>query len=135
MKALRLQSKKSFFRQILLFCTVAIIPHAASAYEETVAVEKSTAKKIEIPVMKDAQVFAKFNDESPAVINYFTSATEETVLNFYQKNYGEPIKQERKYGHLTLNYSNASQQVRIIISPQKKKLQVDVIVGKSAKEN
>ena len=37
---------------------------------------------IDIPVLEDAQVFAEFSDALPAVINYFTQATEVASYHF-----------------------------------------------------
>ena len=67
----------------------------------------------------------------PAVVNYFTPLTEDAVINFYNKNYGEPVKRERKRGRLTLNYQQTQQQIRVIISQQNNLRQVDVLVEKS----
>jgi hypothetical protein len=62
-----------------------------------------------------ARVFAKFDDKTPMVINYFTSVTEDGVIAFYHKNYGEPIQHERKRGRLTLHYQKDLQQIRLVI--------------------
>lgn len=78
--------------------------------------------------MSDAQVFADFTDDMPAVLNYFTSATEEIVVDFYQQHYNGFLKQERKRGRLTLTYQQDNHEVRVVISQQNKKRQVDVIV-------
>ena len=90
--------------------------------------ETETMETIDIPVVENAQIFAQFNDKNPAVINYFTKESEASVMAFYQSNYGEPVKQERKYGRLTLNYSTAGQKIRVAITEQSKMRQVDIIV-------
>lgn len=83
---------------------------------------------IDIPVMEDAKVFAEFSDELPAVINYFTNASEEEVIDFYQTAFGEPLSQERKRGRLTLKYQEAEEAMRVVISQQNNKRQVDIII-------
>ena len=82
--------------------------------------------------MDDAQVFAEFSDKMPFVVNYFTSATEADILAFYQENYGDVISQERKRGRLTSYYSVNEMAVRVVISQQNKKRQVDILVEQSA---
>ena len=83
---------------------------------------------IDIPVLEDAQIFAEFSDSLPAVINYFTNASEAQVINFYQQAFGEAYSQERKRDRLTLKYQEAEETMRVVISQQNKKRQVDVII-------
>ena len=52
--------------------------------------KQQSAKKIEIPVLEGARIFAQFDDKAPAVINYFTTKTEQSVhRNFTKNSYGE----------------------------------------------
>jgi len=81
-----------------------------------------------IPTIANAQIFADFSDDIPAVLNYFTRATEDQIIGFYQKNFGESISQERKRGRLTLIFQQETKNIRVVISQQNKKRQVDVIV-------
>ncbi len=81
-----------------------------------------------IPVIANARVFANLTDELPAVMNYFTDASEEEVISFYQQSYGEAHTQERKRGRLTLSYTQSEQKMRVVISTQGDKRQVDVLV-------
>ena len=83
---------------------------------------------IDIPVLADAQVFAEFSDALPAVINYFTKSTEAQVIDFYQQAFGEAQSQERKRGRLTLMYQEGEEAMRVVISQQNNKRQVDVII-------
>ena len=83
---------------------------------------------IDIPVLEDAQIFAEFSDALPAVINYFTHASEAQIINFYQQAFGEAYSQERKRERLTLKYQEAEETMRVVISQQNKKRQVDVII-------
>jgi hypothetical protein len=83
---------------------------------------------IDIPILEDAQVFAEYSDSLPAVINYFSYASESQVIDFYQQAFGEPRSQERKRGRLTLKYAEGAEAMRVIISQQNKRRQVDVIV-------
>jgi len=88
----------------------------------------ATEESIVIAKLSDAQVFADFTDELPAVVNYFTSATEEEIISFYQKNYGKMFDSERKRGRLTLKFSQQELSIRVVISQQNRKRQVDVLI-------
>lgn len=125
MQSLRFKAKTTMLAGLLGLTTLSTGAVAMAADEN---VEGNTAKKVDIPVVAGARIFAQFDDKTPAVINYFTSATEQAVINFYQENYGEAIAQERKRGRLTLNYSTIQQQIRVVISQQNNLRQVDVIV-------
>jgi len=92
-----------------------------------------TVEEINIPVVDNARVFAKFIDEYPAVINYFTRLSEQDVIAFYQSQYGEILSQERKRGRLMLKFATDNTTIRIVISEQNKMRQVDVLVEKSKK--
>jgi ABC-type taurine transport system substrate-binding protein len=83
---------------------------------------------IDIPILDNAQVFAEFTDKLPAVINYFTRSSEAEVIDFYQQAFGEPYSQELKRGRLTLQYQEGEEVMRVVISQQNKKRQVDVII-------
>lgn len=82
----------------------------------------------DIAVIDSATIFADFRDELPAVVNYYTKHSEADIINFYQKAYGEPLSQERKRGRLLLKYQHGDNKVRVIISTQNNRHQVDVIV-------
>lgn len=99
----------------------------------TFALESDSATPVEIPKLDNAQVFADFNDELPAVLNYFTRSTEDQVIAFYQQHYREATSRERKRGRLTLSFSQEKQNIRVVISQQNNKRQVDVIVEESNK--
>jgi len=94
----------------------------------SVILAKEEPASASIPVIENAKVFADFTDSMPAVVNYFTSATEEQVIDFYQQQFGEAESQERKRGRLTLTYQQEKQTMRVVISQQNNKRQVDVIV-------
>jgi len=102
-----------------------------STYSVSSPAENSSdknVKEIVIQTMDDAVIFADFSDELPAVINYFTSYSEQEILDFYQALYGEPNNSEIKRGRLTLHFSFQQRAYRVIISQQNKKRQVDVLV-------
>jgi len=88
---------------------------------------------ITIPTVSDARVFAEFKDKMPAVVNYFTKKSEDDIIAFYQKEYGEPLKKNRKRGRLTLNFSQEENNIRVVISQQNRVRQVDVIIENSPK--
>jgi len=109
-----------------LFISAILLNFSASIY----ALEGSEAStnSVTIPMMANAQVFADFTDELPAVLNYFTRASEEQIIDFYQQHYNGFLTQERKRGRLTLTYQQEKHSIRIVISQQNKKRQVDVII-------
>lgn len=125
MQASRFIPKSSLLSRSLLLLMVSFSINA-----ETTHTDKSTMEQVNIPIIEGARVFAKFDEKTPAVINYFTSGTEDDVIDFYNDSYGEPLHRERKRGHLTLNYQQESQQIRVVISQQNKLRQVDIIVDK-----
>ncbi len=84
-----------------------------------------------IPLMSDANVFAEFIDRLPAVVNYFTFASEEEIINFYNNSFGEPIGQERKRTRLTVSYYLDGIATRVVISEQDERRQVDVLQEES----
>ncbi|WP_147302653.1 hypothetical protein [Thalassotalea euphylliae] len=85
-----------------------------------------------IPVLSDAKVFAEFIDELPAVVNFFTMASEDEIIAFYRDNYGEPVEQERKRGRLNLTYYLEDIATRVVISEQDNRRQVDVLQENAA---
>ena len=116
--------KKSINKLLLVSAT--IVGFSANVF----ALNDSEKSVISIPMMENAQVFADFTDGTPAVLNYFTSATETQVIDFYQEQYGDAVSQERKRGRLTLSYQQETHHIRVVISQQNNKRQVDVIVEK-----
>ncbi|MEI6895333.1 MAG: hypothetical protein V5789_12080 [Colwellia sp.] len=107
----------------------------APIVEETIVEEQKKVSStvmnngvIDIPVLEDATIFAEFSDELPAVINYFTHASEAQVIDFYQQEFGEVHSQDRRRGRLTLKYQEGEETMRVVISPQNNKRQVDIII-------
>jgi hypothetical protein len=86
-----------------------------------------------ILVLDDAIIFANFDDALPAVVNYYSQASEQEIINFYQQSFGDASSQERKRGRLTLTYQTSELVKRVIISKQNAKRQVDVIVEQVTK--
>lgn len=99
----------------------------------SIAFAANDTNPVSIPIIEKAHIFANFTDDMPAVLNYFTPATEEKITSFYQQSYGDAISQERKRGRLTLSYLQNEQMIRVVISQQNNKRQVDVIVEKAKK--
>ncbi|MEW6992006.1 hypothetical protein AADZ91_15160 [Colwelliaceae bacterium 6441] len=93
------------------------------------AIAHKTEQAYEIPSLGDAKIFAQFTDELPAVINYFTDNNEQAIIDFYQKIYGEPTSSVMKRGRLALYFSAQDKQLRVIISPQGKRFQVDILLN------
>lgn len=87
---------------------------------------------VQIPVMDDARVFAEFIDDLPAVVNYYTDATEEDVIAFYTEYFDQPVEQERKRGRLTVIFYLDDISTRVVISQQDQYRQVDVLQENAA---
>ncbi len=81
-----------------------------------------------IPLIEGAIVFSNFDGELPAIVNYYTTALEQEIIDFYQQSFGDVTSQERKRGRLTLTYQADDLEKRVVISVQNEKHQVDVIV-------
>lgn len=94
---------------------------STSSYAEETA-------KISIDVISDARIFAKFDTEIPAVVNYFTKKSEQNVIDFYRGKYGKPSSSKRLKGRLTQKFSHNDQYIRVVISQQDNFRQVDVMV-------
>ncbi|TYK65492.1 hypothetical protein [Colwellia echini] len=103
--------------------------------EETVVNTVINNGVINIPVMRYAQIFAEYSDSLPAVLNYFTNASKEQIIDFYQQAFGEPYSQEVKRERLTLKYKQGDELMRVVISQQNNKRQVDVIVESNSGNN
>ena len=112
--------------KVSLSLNIILLSFSASTY--ALADREANTNSVVIPMITNAQVFAKFTDELPAVVNYFTRATQEQIIDFYQQHYGEFLSQEKKRGRLTLTYQHKKQRVRVVISEQNSKRQVDIIV-------
>lgn len=84
------------------------------------------AQQLAIP--EDAKVFAEHSESYPKSINYFSQQSEAELIDFYQALWGEAISSSRKRGRLTLSFTQESQQLRVIISPQNNRQQVDILV-------
>jgi hypothetical protein len=107
---------------------VVLEPVIEEIEEEEVVSKVINNGVIDIPILDNAQVFAEFTDKLPAVINYFTRSSEAEVIDFYQQAFGEPYSQDLKRGRLTLQYQEGEEVMRVVISQQNKKRQVDVII-------
>ena len=82
-----------------------------------------------IELIDDAKVFAQYDDEKPFVANYFTAHSEQEIIDFYKEKYGEIVSQERKRERLTVKFTQPENNIRIIISQQDAKHQVDLLIN------
>ena len=110
-------------KYLLLICTIFF-----SVNTITFAKNETNKSNIVIPVIEKAEIFAELTDGTPAVLNYFTESTEDQIIDFYKNNYGSALFNEKKHNQLMLVYKQASQTIRIVISQQGNKRQVDIIV-------
>jgi hypothetical protein len=113
----------SFQKQLLLIIMTLLL---SSILNESNANQND--EKYPIPHLDDAKVFAQFTDELPAVINYFTAHSEQEIINFYQEKFGEASSSEMKRGRLTLYFNHNDKQLRVVISKQSNKNQVDILL-------
>lgn len=109
---------------LALSLTFGLITTAVIAEESTEAVSIN----IEIPMVTDAQVFSKFNDKYPAMVNYFTKDSFSEISSFYSEQFGSPISEQTVYGRLELKFDHMQQTIRVIVAKQKNHREVDVIV-------
>ena len=79
--------------KVSLLLNIILLSFSASTY--ALADREANTNSVVIPMITNAQVFAKFTDELPAVVNYFTRATQEQIIDFYQQHYGEFLSQEK----------------------------------------
>lgn len=84
---------------------------------------------LNIPYPSDAKIFADLNDELPVVLNYFTQLNEQEIISYYTEKFGEPISNNMKRGRLTLNFSMNDKNLRVIISQQGNRYQVDILLN------
>ena len=105
----------------LLFCSLSFIGSTWA--------DNNTEQTIKIAKLNDAKVFASFTDKLPAVLNYFTSASQAEIIDFYKKAYGEVLSEELKRKRLTLTFKQENQAIRVVISSQNNKRQVDVLIN------
>jgi hypothetical protein len=94
------------------------------------AVHAANDNGVSIDVMSDARVFAQYDEEIPAVINYYTKKSEQNVIDFYRGKYGSPSFSQRLKGRLTQKFMHDGKHFRVVISQQDNYRQVDVIVTK-----
>ncbi|MDO6446164.1 hypothetical protein Q4493_10290 [Colwellia sp. 1_MG-2023] len=109
-----------------LVITMSLLLSLASATSNAYQVKDDYA----IPYLKNAKIFAQFTDELPAVINYFTAHSQEEIITFYQDKFGKPISRELKRQRLTLYFTHKDRQLRVVISQQGNKNQVDILMSK-----
>lgn len=83
---------------------------------------------IDIPVLSDAQVFAKFDDKYPAMVNYFTKSSFDEITAYYNQEFGTAVSEQTRYGRLELIYSHMQHNIRVIVDGQKDHREVDVII-------
>lgn len=99
------------------------------SFLSSTVVAQQDSDEINIAVIKQAKVFADFRQSLPAVVNYYTKLSQDEVIAFYKKAYGEPIERSTKRGRLTLKYSVDNKKIRIIVSEQNNQRQVDILVN------
>ncbi|GAA5134437.1 hypothetical protein [Thalassotalea piscium] len=93
------------------------------------ALKSSAETAATIELLPGAQVFAQYQDKKPFVANFFTEQSEQEIIDFYQSNYGEITSQTRIKGQLVLKFSSESDNIRIIVSRQSNKHQVDILIN------
>lgn len=109
-----------FSAPVALAICIGLTPFSYAEQQVAISVAKTA----------DAQIFAEFTDKYPAVLNYFSKASEQEIISFYQQQYGDVIEQERKRGRLTMHFIKDEEKVRVVISQQNKKRQVDILIEK-----
>ncbi|KGJ95796.1 hypothetical protein [Thalassotalea sp. ND16A] len=124
--------KKSLIA-ISLVCGLSVATSYNVAIAEETMKEAETIS-IEIPLLSDAQIFSKFDDKYPAMVNYFTKSTFDDVTVFYSNQFGSPVSEQTRYGRLELHFEHMQQNIRVIVAKQKHHREVDVIVEQMTAE-
>jgi len=86
------------------------------------------AFEVEIPLTADAKVFAKFIDEYPAVVNYFSKASEQEIIEFYTSKFGQPLETIKEKDRTRVIFMDNDKVATVIVSQQGNAQQVDVLV-------
>ena len=118
-------TKRSLLSSI--FCST-LYSALLSATLISTSANATDTEKVTIEVMNDAKIFAQFDDEIPAVINYFTKSNETSIVNFYKEKYGQAITSNRRKGRLEKSFVKDKHNIKIIISEQNSFRQVDVLI-------
>lgn len=103
-------------KQLCTLTTVLGLSVSAQAFEVT------------IPLTADAKVFAKFVDEYPAVINYFSQTSEQEIIQFYTDKFGQPLETIHEKQRTRVIFMDDNKVATVIISQQGNTKQVDVLV-------
>lgn len=91
-------------------------------------VAADTTSHIDIAVIEGAKIFAEYLEDTPAIVNYFSQASEQDIIDFYQNRYGTANRTDTKRGRLTLYFTVDDSELRVIISKQGKSHQVDAML-------
>lgn len=118
--------KNTIKKSILAITLSHAIVFSASAL---VKIADENHEPIDIEKLANAQVFAEFNDKLPAVLNYFTQSSEEDVIEFYENAYGNIVERNAFAGRSTLYFVHNEKQIRVVISTQDNKRQVDILIS------
>lgn len=103
-------------KKLYALATVAGLSVSAHAFEVTV------------PLTADAKVFAKFVDEYPAVVNYFSQSSEQEIIQFYTDKFGQPLETILEKNRTRIIFMDGDKVATVIISQQGNAQQVDVLV-------
>ena len=118
---------KIVFQLMILMFSLHITQHVV-AQPTTEPLPPTVPGKYEIAIANNAEVFYRYSQNLPSVVNYFTELNEQEIVEFYQEKYGEFTNKAIKRDRLMLYFSHAGNDIRIIVSSQNKKRQVDVML-------
>ncbi|WP_068545279.1 hypothetical protein [Thalassotalea crassostreae] len=125
--------KKSIIAISLCCLSTIAFAETANTPPENANVAESVVT-VELATVEGAQVFSKFDDKYPAMVNYFTKNSFAQIQEFYQNQYGAPVSEQTQYGRLELKYQHMNHNIRVIVAKQNNHREVDVIVEQEKAE-
>jgi len=69
-----------------------------------------------IPLPADAREQLRLEQKLPAVLHFYSRASQQELLSFYLQHLGQPSQQKVVAGQLQLNFLRNGEQIRVIIA-------------------
>jgi len=89
---------------------------------------QSQAFNVTVPLTEDAKVFAKYVEDYPVVVNYYSQASEQEIIDFYTEQYGPVMETINEKQRTRVIFMHEGKVATIIISAQGKAQQVDILI-------
>ena len=119
----------ALFSILITFAATQILAQPLAQLSNQEPLPSLLANPYTIATMPDAVVFYQYSKKLPSVVNYFTAYSQQNIIDFYQEKYGTANSKELEHGRLILYFSLEKAKIKVIISNQDGKQQVDVIAS------